>query len=217
MSEVKKVFSGAHIEVARNVAAVKQYCQKEETRSGELPQASDKYPSQDKLFKLFGKWVTSLPPSKNRWLYTDDGYRRSNVRGDVWLVEFDKCCEALIADGYRVESLAVNPAVRSCIKKFGNAIFERFVNERDAASEKCRAVDRQTDRQEEIISLPVYTPSNGSGRSENSTSEDEPDASSGSGEESEDYEDGDSAADERHTESSGADGSEASDGTSYTQ
>lgn len=211
MSEVKKVFQGAHIEVARNVKAVKNYCQKEDTRSGSLPQASDKYPNQDKLFNLFGVWVCKhLPMSrKHGVLYNRDGYVQK-VSGDTWLQWFDECCGELIEKGYRVESLAVNPAIRSAIKKFGNAIFARYRLERDGDVQNPCAVDRQTDRQTEIISVPVYTDENAGGSNEDTAPSPESDASSRS-ESGEDYEDCDGASSSRHTQSTDAHGSEAGD------
>lgn len=41
-SAVKKQFPRAHIEIARNPAALAQYVAKEETREADLPKASDK-------------------------------------------------------------------------------------------------------------------------------------------------------------------------------
>lgn len=211
MSEVKKVFQGAHIEVARNVKAVQNYCAKEETRSGVLPDASDKYPNQDKLFKLFGEWIMKTSGDHKRWLYDDDGIRRRNVRGDIWLEQFDRCCGVLIERGYRVESLAVNPAVRSAIKKFGNAIFERFVNERGEASRNRRAVDRQTDRQTEIISQSDTTDENAQG--EDTEGEERTDASSSAHDSGSCVEDDLSSSDAGHTQGTGPDSCEESDFT----
>lgn len=150
MSEVKKIFAGAHIEVARNVKAVQQYCQKEETRSGQLPQSSDKYPTQDKLFGLFASWI------QQRYA---NGRGRFPKSGEDWLINLDMCCEALIRDGYRVESLAVNPAVRSAIKKFGSAIYDRHISATLAEeAESTCGVDRQPDRQPELFSQTVCIP-----------------------------------------------------------
>lgn len=204
MSEVKKVFQGAHIEVARNVKAVMNYCQKEDTRSGSLPQASDKYPNQDKLFSMFGVWVCKhLPMSrKHGVLYNRDGYVQK-VSGDTWLQWFDECCGELIETGYRVESLAVNPAIRSAIKKFGNAIFARYRLERDGDAQNPCAVDRQTDRQTERISVPVYTDENGSGSNQDTAPAPESDASPRT-EAGENYQDCDGASSQGYTQSTDA-------------
>lgn len=207
-SQVSKIFQGAHLEPAKNVAALKNYCQKEETRVGNIPEASNKYPSQDKLFALFGGWIKQLTVSRNRWLYTDDGYRRKNVPGDVWLTHFDQCCGELIEVGYRVESLAVNPAVRSAIKKFGNAIFARYVNERDAEILSRRAADRQTDRHAEIFSETVIIPTIDGNTGEETEVDQGTDEGTSEGH---DFEDDFSASTEGHTQSSDAHGSEAGD------
>jgi len=211
-SEVRSVFQGAHVEKAVNPKKVMNYCKKEATRSGVIPQASDKYPNQDKLFKLFGVWIGDQHIRSTRWLYDDDGQRRRNVRGDIWLQQFDQCCGELIEKGYRVESLAVNPAVRSAIKKFGNAIFERYIKERDADTESRRAEDRQTDRQAEIISVPVFTDENASRREDNESGS-QPDGSPTG----EDFEDDFSTASEGHSQSPDDDDSEESGGTSNTE
>lgn len=212
MSEVKKVFQGAHIEVARNMKAVLNYCAKEETRSGDLPQATDKYPTQDKLFGLWAFRMfcrMKLNPKSSYYI----SFPRN---GDDWLLAFDKICEDLIHGGYRVESLAVNPAVRSCIKKFGAAIYDRHISEtlEEKVDDRC-AVDRQTDRQAEIISLPVCTNNIDAAdrkifEREDTEGGSEPDGASPT---SEDLQDDLSASDERYTQGTGSDGSEASDST----
>lgn len=51
-SALKKQFLRAHIEIARNPIALQQYVQKEETRTGQLPIQSDRYPSLVKLWQL---------------------------------------------------------------------------------------------------------------------------------------------------------------------
>lgn len=212
MSEVKKVFQGAHIEVARNVKAVQNYCAKEETRSGVLPQASDKYPSQDKLFDLFSLWMNKTMRGYPKYSWG----RKYPGNCDEWLLRFDECCEDLIRDGYRVESLAVNPAVRSCIKKFGSAIYYRHISAKsdEEVDDRC-AVDRQTDRQAEKISLPVCTNIDATVHTRDDSEERSPDDSSQSA--SQDFEDDFCSADERDSQGTGADGSEASHSTCDSQ
>jgi len=56
-SAVKKAFPRAHIEVARNPAALATYVSKEETRVGQLPGKSELYPSQAKTFGMFVDWI----------------------------------------------------------------------------------------------------------------------------------------------------------------
>lgn len=205
MSEVKKIFSGAHIEVARNVKAVQQYCQKEETRSGSLPQASDKYPTQDKLFALFSGWLHAVVTLRKGAVLPRTG--------EEWLQRFDECCEKLIIGGMRVESLAVNPAVRSAIKKYGSALYSRHISEKFEAEDGKHPVDdRQTDRQPEFFSETVTIPTiDAYRRDENSATPTQSDPPSG--DESQDFEDGECSASEGHDESPDDDDCEASDGT----
>ena len=59
---------------------------------------------------------------------------------DQILDAFDYACTELIRAGYRIELHAVNPQIRSAWKKFSTAIAYRSLQ------------DRQTDRQDEIIS-----------------------------------------------------------------
>jgi len=207
MSEVKKIFAGAHIEVARNVAAVKQYCQKEETRSGQLPQASDKYPTQDKLFALFAGWLFAVQTCRKGATLPRNG--------DEWLIKFDECCEKLIAGGMRVESLAVNPAVRAAIKKFGMAIYSRHIDEHlEEEAENHPVGDRQTDRQPEIFSETVHIPTIDA-PSEDSSSSFQPDSPSGGS--GEDFQDDDCTSASGYSESPDDDDCEESGGTSYTE
>lgn len=210
MSEVKKVFQGAHIEVGRNVKAVKNYCQKDQTRSGELPQASDKYPTQD---QLFGLWAIRMRcrmrlSARSKW------HIFWPTNGDQWLVAFDKICEDMIMDSYRVESLAVNPAVRSAIKKFGEAIYRRHISEtpEEDVDDRCE-VDRQTDRQPEIISQSVCIPTINAGSISIGNDAEARPSSDGASSESEDIEDDFGSTDERYTQGTGADSCEESDCT----
>lgn len=130
-SAVKKAFPRAHIEVARNVAALEQYVNKEETREGELPVQQERYPSLSRLWELFADWVSDhrLTLAKETW------------NEDQWLFHFDMFIRDSIIDGYFVESMAVNPQVRGCVKKYGREILIRVQN-----------IGRQTDRQTDSMS-----------------------------------------------------------------
>ena len=144
-SAIKKMFPTAHIEVARNVDALEQYVTKEETRIGDLPQEDDKYPSLGKIWiNIFHKMV-------------EDGY--FELKGDSYeahwrgwasaltLDYFDQCINAMIQDGYSVETMGVNPQIRSAWKNYGQSIVLR---ELKAQNVKMSHVDRQTDRQVEF-------------------------------------------------------------------
>lgn len=133
-SAVKSQFPRAHIEVARNVAALEQYVNKEETRVGQLPTQSEFYPSMAKTYTMWYEWVESTPKyCKGQW---------SNLTPEGFLEAFDSFAQDKICDGYYLESIAVNPQVRSAIKKFGFSILVRETNKL-----KTDSIDRQTDRQ----------------------------------------------------------------------
>jgi len=205
-SQVSKIFQGAHLEPAKNVAALKNYCQKEETRVGDMPEASHKYPTQDKLFALFASWLHGILTCNKRSHYPRDG--------EEWLRRFDQCCESLIVTGYRVESLAVNPAVRSAIKKFGDAIYHRHISEKfEEEAENHPVEDSQTDRQAELFSQSVVIPTIDASRREDTEEGSRTDSTSAG----EDFQDDFSTASEGYDESPDDDDCEASGGTSYTE
>lgn len=133
-SAVKKAFPRAHIEIAKNVYALEQYVHKEETREGELVQTSDRYPSMQKLWDMFSDYIEEhrLNLAKESW---DE---------DTFLQEFDLFIKDAIIDGYVVETMAVNPQIRACVKKFGREILIRSQN-----------IRRQTDRQTDEIIIPT--------------------------------------------------------------
>lgn len=132
-SAVKKAFPRAHIEVARNVQALEQYVHKEDTREGELVSTNDKYPSVSKLWDLFFEFVDRQ---------TDKTLQKEFWSEDKFLEEFDLCIKDLIVKGYYVESMAVNPQIRACVKKFGRELLIRS-----------QTMRRQTDTQTDVESI----------------------------------------------------------------
>jgi len=142
-SAVKKAFPRAHIEVARNSAALAQYVVKEETREAALTTEQSQFPSQQMVWQWFG----SLNITKE-YLHQQYGvYRNQCAEREVtalryfdWhqehmLERFDAMMSEKIAEGFYCELIAVNPQIRSAVKKFGIAICERHR----------RQTDRQTD------------------------------------------------------------------------
>lgn len=120
---VKKAFPRAHIEIARDRKALTKYVNKEETRTGALP-TDTKYPSQQKLWDMFAEWLDD----KGSWWDWD---------GEKALTQFDRFICAKIDEGYIVETIAVNPQTRSCVKNYFVPIIQR--------SNVRRQTDRQTD------------------------------------------------------------------------
>jgi len=132
-SAIKKAFPRAHIEVARDVKALEKYVHKSDTKIADIPQ-DDRFPTSiTKLWELWTEQVTELYPKGE---YTD-------WDNDEFLTQFDKVIGNLILKGYHVESFAVNPQVRSSIKKYGYQILMR-------TQEYIRR--QQTDRQTELLS-----------------------------------------------------------------
>lgn len=125
---LKKAFPRAHIEPARNVKALAEYVHKDDTKVAELP-SNDKYPSLTVLWDLFNGYIRTeqlaIPTCE-----------------DARLVMFDQFVHLYIELGYHIETMGVNPQIRSSVKKYLPALIFR--------SEKIRR--QKTDRQTEIIS-----------------------------------------------------------------
>jgi len=128
-SQIKKAFPRAHIEIARNVKALSEYVQKEDTRVGAIPN-SDKYPTLSQLWVLYSDWHCQ---GYGPYCTTDEDER---------LAIFDQFISDHIELGYHVETMGVNPQIRSSVKKYINAILIRSQNIRR----------QKTDRQTEINS-----------------------------------------------------------------
>lgn len=152
-AQMKKAFPRGHIEVARNEQALEQYVSKEETRVGELPQQQVLYPSLSKLWDLIYEEF-NLGHNKLGWDQTQDEvqfYREED--NDHYLTDplvlFDEVIGRLIRRGYHVETMAVNPQIRACFKKFSSAILFRSRSQ----------TDRQTDNasESEQVSLATTT------------------------------------------------------------
>ena len=149
-SAVKKAFPRANIQVARNKAALLQYCNKEETRIGDLPETESKFPTLAGFYKLLIPKLFCL----NKSLRVDVGggwYSAASGDPEQRLLDaLDAGTSELIREGYHVETIVVNPQTRSAFKRFGMDIIERTIQELSKMS-----VDRQTDRQTGLLSRPT--------------------------------------------------------------
>lgn len=193
MSQVVKTFPGAHIEVCRNKDALLKYVGKEETRIGQLPEVSNLYPSLDETLRRFCEWARTknIP-------YDREG-QRMRVHGSFWLEHFDQWIDtvAIPVEKLRVESIAVNPATRSLVKRYMNGIYARTVAERlatlDAELEKIHG--GQTDRQTgQNVVVPMVITSDGE---PSGSSDDEEER-----EEEEEYEGSDGSSGQTETDES---------------
>jgi len=124
---MKKAFPRAHIEIAKDVDALRKYVNKEETRVAELPVSQELYPSLQTLWDKFYDW-----------LELDSNYKEfCSMNGDRRLRYFDMFIAEMITNGYVVETMAVNPQIRSCVKMYGREIVIRSKTRRQTE-------DRQT-------------------------------------------------------------------------
>lgn len=136
---LKKQFPRGHIEAARKPAALKAYVHKSETRVAEL-QVSERYITSNKtLFDMVFDYLEGSEPDKEFRIMVGETVPYDPERFEI-LRAFDDACAHLICRGYyNVETMAVNPQVRCAITKFWKAILYR------------RQVDRQTDRQNNVV------------------------------------------------------------------
>lgn len=144
---VKKAFPRAHVEPARNVAALQQYVTKSDTRIGMLPTTQEAYPSLSKFWDLILKEFNAL-----NYLDCDEYPKqlwKKETGSRTILSLFDDAVGNLIDRGYHVESIAVNPATRSMFKSFWRNILNR--------SYRTLETIRQTDSDALVseISLPM--------------------------------------------------------------
>lgn len=168
---VKKLFNRAHIEPCLNVHAAEVYCTKTETRIGELPLAENTFPTMNQIYEMWWAWVVDEGYGYSESLVSDtvslwrpnEGTRVAD--GDQLLVIFDKFVRSAIASGERVEVLAVNPQVRSSIKKFGFSILKRT---RDLVEQK---VLRKTKTNEDAVEVAATDPTDSTNADEEASSE----------------------------------------------
>lgn len=149
-SAMKTAFPRGHIEIARNKTLLTNYVNKEETRTGDLPETESKFPTLAGFYKLlvpklFNLNKTLRVSTQGGWYDTANGLDHEQRLLDA----LDAGTSELIREGYHVETLVVNPQTRSAWKRFGMDIVERTIQELSKMS-----VDRQTDRQTELISRP---------------------------------------------------------------
>jgi len=119
-SQVKKAFPRAHIEAAKNAPALAAYVHKTDTRVSELSESQERYPSLSKLWELIYDEL-------------DVGWSCGECSvsfGSDSLRVFDRACSQLIRRGYHIETMAVNPQIRSCFAKFALDMFYRVYADR---------------------------------------------------------------------------------------
>lgn len=139
-SAIKRQFPRAHIEPARNVTALKQYVQKEDTRVGQLVTNHDNYPSLNKFYELIFRThlhgdILCTHEEKQCWNECElpwtiiyDGDIDERISRDP-LQFLDQVTAYLINKGYHVEQHTGNPLIRSTWRKFWRNILSRTAEE----------------------------------------------------------------------------------------
>lgn len=167
-SAVKKAFPRGHVEKARNVVALSQYVTKSDTRLSELPTTQEQYPSMSKLWDLITAYLNDQPAYS---MHIYHGSIRilgllSEERTELIMDMFDSAITYLIRLGYHVESMAVNPQVRACWKRYYKPIFERSLkkslNNLETASQTDTALVS-------VVSIPVIEHNNADYQEDNET------------------------------------------------
>jgi len=136
-SAVKRHFPRAHIEAARNAAALKEYVHKEETRVGEFTPIRT-----PNIFEvqtsICGMWVKAD--------YEAIRDRLADVnKKDAVLMYVDQLVDKMIKDGARgIEFISINPMWRSSWSRHAHAILARHAKP-----------PVETDRQTDIDSIMV--------------------------------------------------------------
>lgn len=166
-SAIKKAFSRAHIEIARNVQALAAYVLKDDTRVAALPTSQQMYPSLSKFWQLVflnvkhNNWVHW---QGDRWYvdafrdlgfsevdyerYERDGKCRCEVNEVIAKRIFESCVDHLIGEGYHVEHFFSPPNI-SVFKKFHFSLLIRAETEINAQTS--RQTDNASEGEEEHV------------------------------------------------------------------
>jgi len=165
---VKKQFPRAHIEAARNPAALKQYVQKEETCLLKLNDTqAEKYPSHALWWQLFLRVI-----QRRNWLHLDgdswwkDAYdelhyprndpddpHTQKQQEEFAMKVFHYVVHQLIEEGYHVDHF-VSPPNMNLWKRYHFAILRRSQQEiNDAEERQARQADEL--RQESSVEVPM--------------------------------------------------------------
>lgn len=150
-SAVKKTFARAHIEQARNAAALTSYVTKAATRVAELPSGSNRYPSLSRYWELV---AVRLNAGHETWTYDDkEAFHTDESQENKHIVFYrtrhqeeiardplkmlDEVTGQLIGEGYHVEGIAANPSTRVAFKKWWGRILYRAMETLRQTDENC--------------------------------------------------------------------------------
>lgn len=127
-SAVKRIFGRAHIEIARNVAGLRKYVHKEESRVAVVETNRSEIPTLwDYQKTIANRWDQKEFARRlkfNDWI--ENGKGPAPDSGEVALAYVDDLVRVDIENGVRgVEFIAINPMWRSSWKKFYRSIIKR--------------------------------------------------------------------------------------------
>lgn len=161
-SAVKKAFPRAHIEAARELAALEKYVGKEEGRISLLPVAQAKYPSLSKFWKLIWERINERDihiiqawEGDIEWCEAKGGFPLPTREQ-----AYHEAVGMLISRGYYVETIAVNPATLSSWKRHGDDILRRVLREEIEATEMraLETTESVSSDETQHAEVPVYEP-----------------------------------------------------------
>ena len=129
-SAVKKVFPRAHIEVARNRAALSKYIRKDETRNGEYMIVESRLPTlfeyQTVIAKKFDMRILSERYEEKMKAWIEGKLKQAPDMDELAMEYVDELIAQDIENGVRgIEFVAINPMWRSSWKKFWRSIIKR--------------------------------------------------------------------------------------------
>lgn len=145
-SAIKKLFPRAHIEKAKNVLALSNYVEKEDTRIGTIETykaftCSDIY-EECCVFDTYDELIEDYVKYQNKkWLkWVEDG-SKGKVDDNYALDTLDTAVANLIKKGAQIEFMASNPSFRTAFKTYFSAIMFRQYNS-ETPADKCGQTDK---------------------------------------------------------------------------
>lgn len=139
-SALKKVFPTAHIEIARNPAALAEYVDKDETCKEKLKKIEVTFLTYQQVRAQFFKWL--VDEQLHLSLYRDPEDR---------LARWDQFIGLSIEEGMDCDLIGMNPQHRGCISKYWRHYIAYELTRRQ--TEDRRQEDRQT--AEQIVAVPT--------------------------------------------------------------
>lgn len=124
-SAVKKMFPTAHIELARNRAALKAYVHKEETRVEEVKKVEMTFLTYPMVRNQFFQWLVRTHPEAHGALFDHEG------RLQLW----DQFIGLSIREGMECDLIGMNPQNRACIARYWFHYIYRIVDTRQTDAE----------------------------------------------------------------------------------